>query len=57
MELIAGLFRKAKKDYPRLKAIGYSKLALPPSIKRTAAGKVLAELNKGRAAAEIADKK
>ena len=46
MELIAEAFRKAKKDYPHLKAIGYSKLALPPSIKRTAAGKVLVELNK-----------
>ena len=57
MELIADAFREAKKDYPHLKAIGYSKLALPPSIKRTAVGKALAELNKGRAVAEIAEKK
>ena len=42
MELIAGAFRKAKKDYPHLKAIGRSKPALPPSAKRTAAGKVSA---------------
>ena len=57
IEMIEASYKKAKADYPGLARIGYSKLVLPPSIKRTAACKVLSQLKNGATSKDIAQSK
>ena len=57
IEMIEASYKKARADYPGLARIGYSKLVLPPSIKRTAARKVLSQLKNGATSKDIAQSK
>ena len=50
IEVIEAAHEKAKEDNPHLSAIGFTRLALPPTIKQTAGKKVLKQ---GKAPAEI----
>ena len=54
IELVEAAYAKATEDNPQLSSVGFSRLSLPPSIKRTAAKKVLALLKKGVKPDEIA---
>ena len=45
LELIGDAFKTSRAEFPHLKSIGFSRLKLPSSIKRTAASKAIAGLN------------
>ena len=53
IELVEAAYKKAKEDNPHLSTIGFSRLALPPSIKPTSGKKVLTLLKEGKLSTRI----